>query len=62
VGGGIANTFLAAAGQPIGKSLHEAEMIDTARTLLNARRPRVSKSRCRRRRRREGVLSVGEPT
>ncbi len=34
VGGGIANTFLAAAGQPIGKSLHESEMIDTARTLL----------------------------
>jgi phosphoglycerate kinase len=34
VGGGIANTFLAAAGQPIGRSLHEAEMIDTARTLL----------------------------
>jgi phosphoglycerate kinase len=34
VGGGIANTFLAAAGQPIGKSLHEAEMVDTARALL----------------------------
>jgi len=34
VGGGIANTFLAAVGQPIGRSLHEAEMIDTARTLL----------------------------
>ncbi len=34
VGGGIANTFLAAAGQPIGKSLHEADMIDTARGLL----------------------------
>jgi phosphoglycerate kinase len=34
VGGGIANTFLAAAGLAIGKSLHEAEMIDTARTLL----------------------------
>jgi phosphoglycerate kinase len=34
VGGGIANTFLAAEGHPIGKSLHEAEMIDTARTLL----------------------------
>ena len=34
VGGGIANTFLAAAGQPIGKSLHEKEMIDTAKTLL----------------------------
>jgi phosphoglycerate kinase len=34
VGGGIANTFLAAAGKPIGKSLHEAEMIDIARSLL----------------------------
>jgi phosphoglycerate kinase len=34
VGGGIANTFLAAAGFAIGKSLHEAEMIDIARGLL----------------------------
>jgi len=34
VGGGIANTFLAAAGLPIGKSLHEPEMIDIARGLL----------------------------
>lgn len=34
VGGGIANTFLAAAGQPIGKSLHEADMVATARMLL----------------------------
>ena len=34
VGGGIANTFLAAAGQPIGKSLHEADMVDIARELL----------------------------
>jgi phosphoglycerate kinase len=34
VGGGIANTFLAAAGHGIGKSLHEADMIDTARALL----------------------------
>ncbi len=34
VGGGIANTFLAAQGQPIGRSLHEAEMVDTARVLL----------------------------
>jgi phosphoglycerate kinase len=34
VGGGIANTFLAAAGLAVGKSLHEAEMIDTARDLL----------------------------
>ena len=38
VGGGIANTFLAAAGQPVGKSLHEAEMIDVARALLERSR------------------------
>ena len=35
VGGGIANTFLAAAGYPIGKSLHEADLIDTARRLMD---------------------------
>jgi phosphoglycerate kinase len=34
VGGGIANTFLAAQGLAIGKSLHEAEMVATARDLL----------------------------
>ncbi|HEY4369912.1 MAG TPA: phosphoglycerate kinase [Steroidobacteraceae bacterium] len=34
VGGGIANTFLAAAGHNVGKSLVEAEMIDIARALL----------------------------
>jgi phosphoglycerate kinase len=34
VGGGIANTFLAAAGHNVGKSLVEAEMIDIARGLL----------------------------
>ena len=34
VGGGIANTFLAAAGHPIGKSLHEANMVGVARELL----------------------------
>jgi phosphoglycerate kinase len=34
VGGGIANTFLAAAGHPIGKSLHEADMVGVARELL----------------------------
>ena len=34
VGGGIANTFLAAAGHSIGKSLHEADMIGVARELL----------------------------
>lgn len=34
VGGGIANTFLAATGINVGKSLHEAEMLDVARKLL----------------------------
>lgn len=33
VGGGIANTFIAAAGQNVGKSLHEADMLETARKL-----------------------------
>ncbi len=34
VGGGIANTFLAAAGHNIGKSLAETDMIDQAKALL----------------------------
>ncbi len=34
VGGGIANTFLAAAGFPIGKSLFEADLLDQARALM----------------------------
>jgi phosphoglycerate kinase len=33
VGGGIANTFIAAAGHAVGKSLYEADMLDTARGL-----------------------------
>ena len=36
VGGGIANTFLLARGQPIGKSLCESDMIDIAERLLAA--------------------------
>jgi phosphoglycerate kinase len=35
VGGGIANTFLAASGHGVGKSLYEADMLDTARQLLD---------------------------
>jgi phosphoglycerate kinase len=34
VGGGIANTFLAATGVAVGKSLHEPDMLDVARRLL----------------------------
>lgn len=33
VGGGIANTFLAAAGYKVGKSLYEADLVDTARAI-----------------------------
>ena len=33
IGGGIANTFLAAAGHPVGKSLFEPDMLDTARAI-----------------------------
>jgi phosphoglycerate kinase len=40
VGGGIANTFLAATGVGVGKSLHEAEMLDVARRLMEKARAR----------------------
>jgi phosphoglycerate kinase len=33
VGGGIANTFIAAAGYPVGESLYEADLVDEARQL-----------------------------
>jgi phosphoglycerate kinase len=35
VGGGIANTFIAAAGYPVGKSLYEPEMLDRAKALAD---------------------------
>ncbi|MDY0021962.1 phosphoglycerate kinase [Arenimonas caeni] len=34
VGGGIANTFIAAMGHPVGKSLCEADLLDTARKIM----------------------------
>lgn len=34
VGGGIANTFIAAAGHSVGKSLYEADLVDKARALI----------------------------
>jgi len=40
VGGGIANTFLAASGVQVGKSLYEADMLDMARKLLARARAR----------------------
>lgn len=36
VGGGIANTFIAAAGHKVGKSLYEADLLDEARRLVTA--------------------------
>jgi phosphoglycerate kinase len=40
VGGGIANTFLAATGISVGKSLCESEMLDVARRLMDKARAR----------------------
>jgi len=34
VGGGIANTFLAAAGKPVGKSLYEPDLVEEAKRLM----------------------------
>ena len=40
VGGGIANTFLLAAGLPIGKSLAEPDLLDEAKAVIEAMRAR----------------------
>ena len=40
VGGGIANTFLAATGVAVGKSLYEADLLDVARRLTEQARAR----------------------
>ena len=40
VGGGIANTFMLAAGLPIGKSLAEGELVDEAKKIMAAMRAR----------------------
>ncbi len=40
VGGGIANTFIAAVGHPVGKSLCEADLLDTARQIIADARSR----------------------
>ncbi len=36
VGGGIANTFLCAMGHPVGASLYEPDLVDTARRLIDS--------------------------
>lgn len=40
VGGGIANTFIAANGHNVGKSLYEADLIDTAKALIASAKER----------------------
>lgn len=40
VGGGIANTFMLAAGLPIGKSLAEADLVDQAKAVIEAMKAR----------------------
>jgi len=40
VGGGIANTFLKAAGHPVGKSLCENDLVDTAKMLMEKMKAR----------------------
>ena len=40
VGGGIANTFMLAAGLPIGKSLAEADLVDEAKAVIELMRAR----------------------
>jgi phosphoglycerate kinase len=40
VGGGIANTFMLAAGLPIGKSLAEADLVNEAKTVMAAMKAR----------------------
>jgi phosphoglycerate kinase len=40
VGGGIANTFMLAAGLPIGKSLAEASLVDEAKAVIEAMKAR----------------------
>ena len=44
IGGAMANTFLAAQGHAIGKSLQEAEMHDTAREILAGPRRMAARS------------------
>ncbi len=40
VGGGIANTFLAATGKPIGKSLSEPDLVGDAKTIIDKMKAR----------------------
>ena len=47
IGGGMANTFLAAQGKPVGKSLAEHDLAATARDILAKARRKAARSCCR---------------
>ena len=47
IGGGMANTFLAAQGRRIGKSLAERDLIGTARDILDKAKTKNARSSCR---------------
>jgi 3-phosphoglycerate kinase len=47
IGGAMANTFLHAQGYPVGHSLHEPDLAETARGILRAPRRRAARSCCR---------------
>ena len=55
VGGGIANTFMLAAGLKIGKSLAEPDLLDDARAVIEAMRARRRRSDTHRRRHRQNL-------
>ena len=44
IGGAMANTFLKAQGFPVGKSLHEPALLDTAREILAKAKARADKA------------------
>ena len=56
IGGGMANTFLAAQGIGVGKSLCEHEMTDTAREIMEKASGRVLRASAPRRHRRGGSV------
>ena len=55
LGGGMANTFLAAQGVNVGKSLYEADMLDTARAIAT----RAAAHKCRILLPKDGVVATG---
>ena len=60
-GGGIANTFMLAAGLPIGKSLAEPDLLDAAKAVMAAMKARAPRCRSHRRGRGQRPLPPMRP-